>query len=97
MEKTWPRSRKDFCGNERKTFALLPFSNFLFSSLKKSAGFPVGSVVKEPPANAGEAGKAGKAGSVPESGRYLEEENGNPLHYRESWWATGHEVNKSWT
>ena len=35
MEKTWPRSKKDFCGNERKTFALLPFSNFLFSSLKK--------------------------------------------------------------
>ena len=35
MEKMWPRSKKDFCGNERKTFALLPFYNFLFSSFKK--------------------------------------------------------------
>ena len=35
MQNTWPRSSTDFCGNERKTFALLPFSNFLFSSLKK--------------------------------------------------------------
>ena len=63
MEKTWPRSRKDFCGNERKTFALLPFSNFLFSSLKKSAVFPIGSVVKDPPANARD------TGSIPDLGR----------------------------
>ena len=36
-------------------------------------GFPVGSVVKDPPANAGD------VGLIPESGRSPGEGNGNPL------------------
>ena len=55
--------------------------------------FPGASVVKNPPANAGE---AGDAGSIPESGRSPGEGNGNPLQYsclenpmdRGAWWAT---------
>ena len=38
-------------------------------------GFPDGSMIKNPPA------KAGDAGSIPESGRYPGEGNGNSLHY----------------
>ena len=53
-------------------------------------GFPSGSAVKNPPANAGD------AGSIPGSGRSIEEEHGNPLWYshlensmdRGSWRAT---------
>ena len=40
--------------------------------------FPGGSVVKNPPTNAGE---AGGVGSIPESGRTLGGGNGNPLQY----------------
>ena len=57
-----------------------------------------GSVVKNPPDNAGD------AGSIPRSGRSPGEGNGNPLRYsclknpmdRGAWWATVHEVAKSW-
>ena len=38
-------------------------------------GFPDGPVLKNPPANAGE------AGSTPGSGKFPEGENGNPLQY----------------
>ena len=38
-------------------------------------GFPGGSVVRNPPANAGD------MGSIPGSGRYPGEGNVNPLHY----------------
>ena len=38
-------------------------------------GFPGGTVVKNPPANGGD------VGSIPESGRYPGEENGNPIQY----------------
>ena len=38
-------------------------------------GFPGGSAVKNLPANAGD------TGSIPGSGRFLEEGNGNPLYY----------------
>ena len=41
-------------------------------------GFPGGSVVKNPPANAGD---AGDTGSIPGSGRSPGEGNGNPLQY----------------
>ena len=59
-------------------------------------GFPEGSVVKNPPAN------AGNAGSVPESGRSPGEGNGSPLQYsclgnpmdRGAWWATVHGIKK---
>ena len=42
-------------------------------------GFPGGSVVKNPPANAGDAGDAGDMGSIPGSGRSFEEGNVNQL------------------
>ena len=56
-------------------------------------------MVKDPPANTGD------AGSIPGSGRSLEEGNGNPLQYsclgnpkdRGAWWATVCEVAKNWT
>ena len=55
----------------------------------KQMGFPGGSEVKNPPANAGE------LGSIPGSGRYPKEGNGNSLQYsclrnpmdRGAWWA----------
>ena len=57
-------------------------------------GFPGCSVVKNPPANAGD------TGSIPGSGISPEEGNGNPLQYsclgnpmdREAWRATVHGV-----
>ena len=61
-------------------------------------GFPGGSVVKNLPANAGE------AGLIPGWGRSLGEGNGNPVKYcclgnpmdRGAWWAIVHGVAKSW-
>ena len=49
--------------------------------------------------------QAGDAGSIPCSGRFPGEGNGNPLQYycleysmdREAWWAAVHRVSKSWT
>ena len=41
----------------------------------ESKGFPVGSVVKNPPTS------AGNEGSIPELGRSSGERNGNPLQY----------------
>ena len=60
-------------------------------------GFPGDSVVKNPPANAGD------AGSIPVLGRAPGGGNSNPLLYsclgnamdRGAWWATVHEVAKS--
>ena len=65
-------------------------------------GFPGGAVVKNPPANAGD---ARDEGSVPESGRSPGEGNGNPLQYsclenpmeKGTWWAMVQGVTKSWT
>ena len=62
-------------------------------------GFQGGSVVKNPPANAGD------KGLIPGLGRFPGEENGNPLQYsclenpmdRGSWKATVHGVAKSCT
>ena len=59
-------------------------------------GFPGGSVVKNPPANAGD------TGSIPGLGRSPGEGNGNPLQYsylgnsmdRGAWQATVHGVTK---
>ena len=56
-------------------------------------------MVKNLPANEGD------LGSIPGSGRYPEEGNGNPLQHsclenstdRGAWWATVHEVAKSQT
>ena len=65
-------------------------------------GFPGGAVVKNPPANAGD---ARDADSIPESGRSPGGGNGNPLQSsclensrdRGAWRATVHGVTKSWT
>ena len=65
-------------------------------------GFPGGSVVKNPPADAG---NAGDVGLIPGSQKFPGGENGNPLQYsclgnptdREAWWTTVHEVAKSRT
>ena len=61
-----------------------------------------GRVVNNPPANAG---NTRDTGSVPGSGRFPGEGNGNPLQYsclensmdRGVWWPTVHGVAKSWT
>ena len=63
-------------------------------------GFPDGSVVKNSPANAG---NARDAGSTPGLGRPPEERNGNPLQHsclgnlmdRGAWWAAVHGSKKS--
>ena len=62
-------------------------------------GFPGGSVVKNPPANAGD------TGLTPGSGRSLGGGNGKPLQYsylrnpmdRGAWYATVHGVPKNQT
>ena len=62
-------------------------------------GFPSGSVVKNPPANAGD---ARSVGLVPAMGRSPGERNGNPFQYsclrdhmnRGALWATVHGVAK---
>ena len=59
---------------------------------------PGGSLVKNLPANTGD------AGLIPESRRYPGEGNGNPLQYsclensmdRGVWWSTVHGITKSW-
>ena len=62
-------------------------------------GFPGGSVVRNPPANAG---STGDSSLIPGSGRYPGEGNGNPLQYsclgnpvdKGAWWATIYGVTK---
>ena len=69
------------------------------SDLLWNWGFPGDSVIKNPPANAGD------ARLIPGSGRSPGEGNGNPLQYsclgnsidRGTWWATAHVVAKSQT
>ena len=64
--------------------------------------FPGGSVVKNLPANTG---NAGDTGSIPGSGRSPGGGNGNPLQYscleipmnRGDWWVSVHGVAKSQT
>ena len=59
-------------------------------------GFPGGSVIKNPPASAGDLSQ------IPGLGRFPGEENGNPFQYscrensmdKEAWWATVHGVTK---
>ena len=67
------------------------------SKYRLEMGFPGGSVVKNPPANAGD---IGVMGSVPGLGRSSGGGNGKPLQYsclenlmdRRAWWATVHGV-----
>ena len=70
-----------------------------FIFIKCFLGFPVGSVVKNPPANTGD------MDSIPGSERSPGEGNDNPLQYsclgkpmdRGTWWATVHGVTKNQT
>ena len=72
--------------------ALLEWRTFPFQRRLPHTGFPGGSVVKNPPANAGD------VGLIPGSGRSPREENGNPLRCsclgnpidRGAWGATDH-------
>ena len=69
---------------------------YIYLFFNSSVGFPDGSAVKNPPANAGD------MGSVPGPERSPGEGNGNPFQYsclgnpidREAWPATIHEVAK---
>ena len=69
--------------------------------IKAHKGFPVGSVVKNPPASKG---ATGDVGLIPGLGRFPGGGNGNPLWYsclenpmdRGAWWATVHRVLKNW-
>ena len=71
-------------------------------TLRDLKDFPGGSVVKNLPANAGD---AGDMDSIPGLRRSPGEGNGNPFQYsclgnfmdRDAWWATVHRVTKSWT
>jgi len=71
-------------------------SYYLVIKYNLTLDFLGGSVVKNLPANAGD------AGSIPRSGRPLGEVNGNPLQYfclgnpmdRRAWWATDHGFEK---
>ena len=75
------------CGQKQSTIWVL---------VTITRGFTGGSVIKNPPANAGD------TGSIPGSGRYPGEENGNPLQYsclgnptdRGDLWAIVHRVEK---
>ena len=75
------------------------FKGKMYSSLQYTTGFPGDSVVKNPPANAGD------AGSIPRSGRCPVEGGGNPHQYsclenpidRAAWQATVQGVTKSQT
>ena len=67
----------------------------LINYFSTNVGFSAGSVVKNPPASAGD------TGSVPELGRSAGEGNDNPLQYclknpidRATWWAAVHGVAK---
>ena len=70
---------------------------YSFKTYLSFRGFPGGSVVKNPPANAGDMGLS------PGSGRFPGEGNDNPLEYsclgspmdRGAWRATVHRVAKS--
>ena len=65
-------------------------------------GFPGAAVIKNSPVNAG---GTRDVASVPRSGRFPGEGNGNPRQYsclgntmdRGAWWATVHGVAKRWT
>ena len=71
-----------------------------FGEPESQMGFPSGSVVKNPLANAGD-----PSSIPPGSGRSPAEGTGNPLQYpclenlmeRRVWWAIVHAVAKSWT
>ena len=78
---------------------LCTYTDIHLDSIADIAGFPGGSVVKNPPANAGD------VGLIPGSGRSPGEGNGNPFQYsclenptdRRVWSAIVHGVTKNQT
>ena len=89
-----PPSHSPFLPLLSKSSGILPHGlNYLM------VGFPVGSVVKNSPIDAGD------VGSVPGKGRSPGEENGNPLQFshlenpkdRGTWQVTVHGVMKHWS
>ena len=93
------RHREQTCGCQGKGREGVGWTEFRVSRCK--LGFPDGAVVKNPPANAGD---ARNVGLIPGSGRSPAGGTGNPLQYsclensidRGAWWATIHGVTKSW-
>ena len=81
---------------------LIMYSPCVIIHLSIYAVFSGGSVVKNPPASAGD---AGDVVLIPGLGRSPGEGNGNPLQYsylgnlmdRGAWWVTAHVVSESWT
>ena len=79
---------------------LLHCTQILYHPSHQGSLSQVAQLVKNPPANGGD---AGDEGSVPGSGRSPGGRNGNPLYNfcwdnpmgREAWWATVHGVSKS--
>ena len=77
-------------------------TDFLLALVPIYLGFPSASVIKNPPANAGD---TGDTDLIPGLGRPLGGGNGNLLQYsylgnpmyRGTWWAIVHGVTKSWT
>ena len=101
IEITWFCSMEQDCINwrvEQKAATSLVIKTFciIWKSSVICMIFTSGSVVKNPPANAGD------AGLIPGSGRSPGERNGNPLWYscletsmdRGAWWASVHGVAK---
>ena len=86
------------CGEDGSKYRIHRTCSFIEISKTCLLGFPGDSVVKHPPANAGE------MASTPGLGRSSGEANGNPLQYsclgnpldRGACWATVHEVAKNW-
>ena len=89
---------KDIMGSEKIAYRTENKSASPMSYL----GFPGGTVVKNPPANAGD---TGDTGSIPGLGRSPEGGHGNPLQYsclgnsmdRGAWWAAVHGIAENWT
>ena len=68
----------------------------------KQRGFPGGTVVKNPPANAGDTRRCGSnpwIGKIPWRRTWQPTPVFFPREYkdRKAWWATLHRVTKSWT
>ena len=87
---------------QNRVGALVSTEVIFLYTIKLNRGFPGGSVIKNPPANARD---TRDAGSIPGLGRSHRGGNGNPLQYscpenpmdRGAWWATVHRVTESWT
>ena len=94
-----PQEKPALLASGSQTSSLRNSERIDFCCFKSPRGFPGGSVVKNPPANAGD------LGSIPGSRRSPGGGNGNPLQYsrldipmdRGAWRATVNRVEKSWT